>query len=349
MILFNKTQAQFLNTGIGVYTAEIAQRLKDHDDIVFIQAPYIGKDSLKNKIIRNLWEQIMVPFFMLKSRAQFCHITNNVGVPFLKCGKYVLTVHDVIPLVFPHLYFHNSWKRYSFYCRLKWAVKNSSRIITVSEYSKQDIMKYFHLKPEKIDVVYLGIHPRYHVFSDQKKAMLYEALGEQHFVLGIGGDEPRKNIQRLIKAFLLLKERMSYPGELFIVGQVGEAFQSKYLAYDFIRFLGNVTEERLISLYNLAEIFVFPSLYEGFGLPPLEAMACGTPVVTSNLSSLPEITMDAALHVDPYNIQEIFDAMKRILYNRQMRQVLISKGLFRAKQFTWENTIDGILESYEKV
>ena len=201
------------------------------------------------------------------------------------------------------------------------AVKRSHRILTVSEASKRDIMHFFDVAPEKIVVVYNAIDERFRTApSDEEVARVRERYQLDHgFVLYVGNIKPHKNLVRLIEAFDLLRRRGFEELKLLIIGDeisklpaLRRAVHTHKL-HKHVRFLGYLPDETLAVLYRLAAVFVFPSLYEGFGLPPLEAMACGTPVVTSNVSSLPEVAGDAAVLVDPYDVESIVDGIERVL------------------------------------
>jgi len=202
--------------------------------------------------------------------------------------------------------------------------------IATSQNTKKDLIDRFNISPEKIEVIYEGVSDRFKP-GKQKK---------QNFVLAVSTLEPRKNFVRIIQSYINLREKFSAAEDLIIVGKKGWHFKEilnippEYESH--IDFTGYVSENKLIELYQTAKIFVYPSLYEGFGLPVLEAMACGCPVITSNVSSLPEVAGDAAILVDPYNTDALTDAMHKVLTNENLRERLAVMGLERAKKFSWE-------------
>jgi len=175
------------------------------------------------------------------------------------------------------------------------------------------------------------------------------------FVLFVGHLEPRKNLARLVEAFSILKSKTKLPHKLVILGRESWGYEPVFEAVERhnecsdIVFTGYVDEDDLPLVYNLADALAFPSLYEGFGLPLLEAMACGVPVVTSKVSSLPEVAGKAAILVDPYNVEEIADGLAAVLEDEALRQALINKGLDRAKKFRWEEAAAQIIHAYEEV
>jgi glycosyltransferase involved in cell wall biosynthesis len=178
---------------------------------------------------------------------------------------------------------------------------------------------------------------------------------DQRFVLYVGNIKPHKNVERLIEAFHALRRRDLHDLKLLIIGDEISSFPAlrravhRHKLHKHVRFLGYLPDETLAILYRLASVFVFPSLYEGFGLPPLEAMAIGTPVVTSNASSLPEIAGDAAILVDPYSIDAIEDGMRRVLTDPLLAADLRRKGLLRAQQFSWQGSVAKTLEIYRAI
>jgi glycosyltransferase involved in cell wall biosynthesis len=234
------------------------------------------------------------------------------------------------------------------------AARRSNRILTVSEASKRDIIRFFNVPADKIVVVYNAIDERFRVPpAEEAIARVRERYQlDRRFVLYAGNIKPHKNLVRLIEAFAELRKRGFDDLTLLIIGDeisklpaLRRAVQ-KYKLHKHVRFLGFLPDETLHVLYRLAAVFVFPSLYEGFGLPPLEAMASGTPVVTSNISSLPEVAGDAAVLVDPYDAVAIKDGIKSILTNPALAAELRAKGLSRAREFSWERSVARTREIY---
>src|SRR2546421_959553 len=237
------------------------------------------------------------------------------------------------------------------------AARRATRVLTVSESSKRDILRFVDAPPEKIDVIYNAYDER---FADEPREEDVIRVRERYqlhdeFVLYAGNVKPHKNLERLIEAFDLVRTRGLGHLKLVLIGDEISKYAAlrravhQHRLHKYVRFLGYLPEETLAVMYRLAGVFVFPSLYEGFGLPPLEAMASGTPVVTSNVSSLPEVAGDAAVLVDPYDPHAIADGIHRVLTDEELRRSLRQKGILRAKQFSWEQSVRRIREIYDEV
>jgi glycosyltransferase involved in cell wall biosynthesis len=267
-----------------------------------------------------------------------------------------VTIHDCIHLMFPQ-YLPNrlayTYARLSLYT----ATRRADRILTVSETSKVDILRFFQVPAEKITVIHNAIDER---FRTAPSEAVVELVRERYqlkdqFVLYVGNIKPHKNLERLIDAFSRLRRHGADHLKLLIIGDQISKYQGlrravhKHKLHKHVRFLGFVPLETLAVLYRLADVFVFPSLYEGFGLPPLEAMASGTPVVTSNVSSLPEVVGDAAILVDPYDPQSIADGMRKVLEDADLRAGLSARGLEQARKYSWERSVERIRQIYEEV
>ena len=268
--------------------------------------------------------------------------------------KYICTVHDLTPLLFPE--HHVLGRPLIFRMMFLTTLKNADGIIADSESTRKDILKYINIPQGKITVIYPGVdYERYKPLSKKEVQVINEKYAfEFPYILYIGTLEPRKNIPFLIEAFHAIK-KTGIKHKLVIVGRKGWKYKEIFeiverlgLQKDII-FTGYVPAEDLPKFYNAADLFVYPSLYEGFGLPPLEAMACGTPVITSNTSSLPEVVGDAGIMVGPYDVSKLADAMLKVLKDEGLRQDMIGRGLERAKLFSWEKTARETLRVYEKV
>jgi glycosyltransferase involved in cell wall biosynthesis len=229
----------------------------------------------------------------------------------------------------------------------------ADKIITVSQNTKDDLVEMFNYNPNKIKVIYNGVDSSYKLIDNKK--LISEINNKyntgENFLLYVGNIKPHKNIPVLLKALSNIDKQ----NKLVIVGKRDKAYDEIFDIIDQnnlkdrIIFTGFVPDEDLILLYNAAALFVYPSLYEGFGLPPLEAMACGTPVITSNVSSLPEVVGDAAITVDPHNIKELSKKINKILSNKDLQNKMIQRGIERAKQFTWDKTARETIKVYEDV
>jgi glycosyltransferase involved in cell wall biosynthesis len=276
--------------------------------------------------------------------------------PLTPC-KSVVTIHDCIHLRFPQ-YLPNRLG-YAYARGSLWiAAHRSNRVLTVSDASKRDILRYFHVPPAKIDVIYNAIDDRFNETpADEEIVRVRERYQLNNpFVLYAGNIKPHKNLERLIESFHILRRGGGFEQvKLLIIGDEISKYATlrravhKYKLHKHVRFFGFVSNETLAVLYRLAAVFVFPSLYEGFGLPPLEAMASGTPVITSNVSSLPEVVGDAALLIDPYEPQAIADAMRRVLSEAPLRASLRARGLERVREFSWERSVGRVHQIYGEV
>ena len=240
------------------------------------------------------------------------------------------------------------------------AVAAADVIAAVSHATRKTLIEYFHTPPEKITIIPNGIRSYFRRITDPiLLSATRHKFGLKHpLVLGVGTLEPRKNHLGLIKAFHKAQsaaEKKQRPAMLALAGGPGWLYDetqrliAKLKLENKVRFLGRVSELELITLYSMADVFVFPSFYEGFGVPPIEAMACGAPVITSNTSSLPEVAGDAALLIDPHNTGELARAILQVLANEQLRDELRQKGYARAQHFTWPKSASKMLSVYQQL
>ncbi len=290
------------------------------------------------------------------------HIPHLFGTPRNLPCPYVMTVHDVLE----HMYRNHdrSGVRRSLYFELtRRVLKGAARIIAVSKYTKSEIEKLFGIPGSHIEVVYNAIDERFlcgHASDMERQRLAERYLITYPFLLYAGRISPHKNLVRIIEAFSALKAQLEkeakFPDlKLIIIGD--ELSKHPDLrrtvvrggVQNDVRFLGFIPIEMLRVFYDAAKIFVFPSLYEGFGLPPLEAMAHGTPVVTSNTSSLPEVVDNAAVMVNPENVFEIMRALHRVLVDQSLREKLKQRGYEQVKRFSWDESARRILAVYEEV
>ena len=303
-------------------------------------------------------EQVLIPQDLRRERADLFHSPHYVLSPFTPC-KSVVTIHDCIHLRFPQ-YLPNQRLGYAYAKSFLWlATHRSNRILTVSEASKRDILEYFNVPPHKIDVIYNGIDERFgNPPADEDVVRVRERYQlDDPFILYAGNIKPHKNLGRLIEAFHVLRASGSEfeSVKLVIIGDEIAKYAAlrhavhRHKLHKHVRFFGFVPARTLAILYRLAAVFVFPSLYEGFGLPPLEAMASGTPVITSNVSSLPEVVGDAAVLIDPLQPEAIADALRRVLSDAGLRADLRLRGLERARHFSWEHSARRVREIYDEV
>jgi len=310
--------------------------------------------SYENHFTRDFWEQVYLPLKLHTYKIDVYHGPNYVLPIFAKTGM-VLTAYDMTLFATPEYY--KPISRFRVQRLLKTSAKRAHKIVTGSENSKQDIIEILKVPEEKVQVVYIGIEDVYRAIDDKRGLDFVKTRYgiTSRFILHVGSLNPRKNIPRLIDAYNILPAEILKEYELVIVGKkswkADKIFaKTKQLGLeDRVIFTGFVADSDLPLLMNAADLLAFPSLYEGFGIPPLEAMACGTPVVASNTSSIPEVVGDAALLFDPYNVEEIANAMYRALTNEQLRDELRQKGFERAKQFSWEKAARETLAVYEGV
>jgi glycosyltransferase involved in cell wall biosynthesis len=264
----------------------------------------------------------------------------------------VITVHDIAYIRFPDL-LNKSRQIYKKYI-LSLSVKKADIIIAVSHSTKRDIIEFFKVDEKKIKVIHHGVESRFHPISNVEGYRTRNNLPSK-MILNIGTLEPRKNVVTLIKAFKKLQERGFKDYVLTIAGEKGWLYKKIFKEIkssgmeQSIRLLGVVRDEELPLLYNCADLFVYPSLYEGFGLPPLEAMACGVPIITSNTSSLPEVVGNAGIMVDPNDIESLSDEMYRVLKDKELKHQMSRDGLKRSKMFTWEKMANEVLETYNEI
>jgi glycosyltransferase involved in cell wall biosynthesis len=295
-------------------------------------------------------------------RCDLLHVPHLFWKPQSVPCPYVVTVHDLLD----HLYKVNSasWaKRQLHFEFTKRVLHRAARIFAVSNFSKQDTERLFAVPGDRIEVIYNALDDRFrqgHATDADRKLIAERYQVTYPFLLYAGRISPHKNVIRIIEAFSALKTELQKEGKypdlrLIIIGDELSKHPDlrraviKSRAQNDVRFLGFVPIGVLRIFYDLAKIFVFPSLYEGFGLPPLEAMAHGTPVVTSNTSSIPEVVGNAAVMVNPENVFEIMHALHRVLLDQPVREKLKARGVLQAQKFSWDDSVQRMLEVYHEV
>ena len=322
----------------------------------------------KNK---QLMSHLAFPFFVRGLSPDLCHIPLN-AVPFGTPHPYIVTIHDVGSMLYGKTHgVRNEMRRE----RFRRGLLNAAKVIAVSNATRRDVETLIGIPPNRIRTIYNAPDPIFRpsapavAFSgdatfqyqpDEMQRILDRYQIHYPFLLYAGRTNPPKNIPRLVEAFSVLRGELAGLGvfenlRLIIIGDEISKYPSLRHAViqsrveDTVRFLGFVPIETLCVFYQSAAAFVFPSLYEGFGLPPLEAMACGTPVVVSGVSSLPEVVGDAALIVNPENVFDIARGMREVLLDRELRETLIHCGFQQVKRFSWESTASQVLAAYEEV
>ncbi|MEA5577518.1 glycosyltransferase family 1 protein [Anabaena sp. UHCC 0451] len=285
--------------------------------------------GIKGHLNRLIWTQSQLPkiYQNLKSQLLFSPIPE---APLYTNCRFIVTVLDLIPLRFPKLSPLTLYHRYY----IPEVLNQAQHIISISQATANDITEFYQIPSNKITSIPLACDRSHFQFLN---------LPTKNYFLYIGRQHPYKNLQRLITAFSALPNRNDY--ELWLVGPTDKRYtplletQVETLGINhLVKFLNYVPYEELPIIINQALALVFPSLWEGFGLPVLEAMACGTPVITSNLSSLPEVTGDAAILINPYNSEEITSAMQNLINDEETRKQLSQQGINRANQFSWDKT-----------
>ncbi|MDR3128921.1 MAG: glycosyltransferase family 4 protein [Tannerellaceae bacterium] len=335
-------KARFLSqpmTGTQRYGAELSLRLKQIDPSIHFVCP---KNVIQHELFEKLqaevvghktgllWEQIDLPKY-LKAHNNPLLVNYVASAPF-GYGNRIVTLHDITYLRYPKSYS----LKFRLQCRLltPLILKNSLALITVSEFSKKEISGHFrNYPPPSIHVIYNATGSQFTVKSPNKPSIPYLLAVSSHFY--------HKNIARLIEAFVDLHKSGKIDIPLVIAGgsspySGNQNFNT--VSDSSIRFMGRVSDEELISLYQSATAFIFPSLYEGFGIPPLEAQACGCPVIASNAAAIPEVLGDSVLYFNPDSVSEMQDAIYSIVTDASLRQSLREKGLENVKRFSWDDS-----------
>ena len=342
--LLNINSSDRLNV---IWTGELPSNIKKDNADIFLISGRHGE----------FFEKFYLPNLLNKNNNDLYHIPQNgIGFPFDSSINTIVTIHDLIPYIMPETVGKGYLKR--FLRDMPYIISQAAGIITVSEYSKKDILRFFPEFPEeKIFVTPLAANTTFKPLDKNlcKKHIKDNFKVEDPFILYVGGFSKRKNVKELILAFKHVKPSLNKNYKLIIAGSLRDEgislknfVESEGLS-DSIVFTGFIEDSFLPTLYNAADAFVYPSLYEGFGLPPLEAMSCKTPVITSNLTSIPEVTSDAAILINPHNIDELSSALVTLLNNDSLKQNLAEKGYKRSQNFTWNNTAEKTFAAYKKV
>lgn len=359
--------------GVGSYTASLIEALAAVDTsnryVLFpffyymfdpgyknLQPPAanftVRFQSVPDRWVRFLWDHSRIPRHLLLGRLDVLHST-TFSVPAKYFGKLVVTIYDLSFLHYPE--HHTEENRIHCLRGTLDGARRADRIIAISEHTKKDLMEFVNIKEERISVALGAAHREFHQRPESEvQACVRERLGlDKPYLLSVGTVEPRKNTRLLIRAYCSLPAEVREQFPLVIAGGKGWLSSDLYAwvqeigAGSTVNFLGYVPQADLPFLYCGAVCFLYPSLYEGFGLPPLEAMACGTPVITSNTSSLPEVVGKAAILIDPLSEMELREAIMKVLENPEMRTKMASMGLERASMFSWEKTARETLNAYE--
>lgn len=300
---------------------------------------------------RVVWEQVALPVLLRRMHVDVFHSPANVLPLRVPCAT-VLTIHDLSFVHYPQ-FFRPSRRMYQ--RAFTWrSARAASRIIAVSESTRGDLIAHFGVDPERIRVVYPSIESRYQPVADPTRlaAFRHEHALPERFLLYLGNLEPRKNVEGLVEAYARLRAVAPDTPPLVIAGGKGWFYETLFARVRTlglersVTFAGYVRDEEQPLWYAAAELFIYPSFFEGFGLPVAEAMACGTPVITSNVSSLPEVAGDVAVQVDPHDSAALAHTMRRLLQDDQARQRLAAEGPHWARQFSTERAIQGCRNVY---
>lgn len=355
----------YRSAGITWYIYHLLQHLTPSDDLaftVFLSEPR-AREIFKPLAIacsrlpthkpmtRIFWEQIIQPIALRRENIAVLHALAFAG-PIVISIPWLATIFDLSFARYPHSF--NRLNR----IYLTWAAQNSvrhaNRLIAISESTKRDLIKMFGARPEQVSVIYCGVDPAFSPTPTRLDAQARAKMPAQ-FILHVGTIEPRKNIVRLIRAFAQAKRAARLPHQLVLIGargwkyaEVDQVIAQENIANAVI-FPGYIPQDELPAWYRAADLFVYPSLYEGFGLPPLEALASGTPVISSNAAALPEVVGEAAIQVSPADHAALTDAIIRILNDSSLREQMTARGIAQAKKFSWERAGQETMALYRTI
>ena len=305
----------------------------------------------------SLKEQIFLPLQLIKIKPDLAHFP-HFNVPIFWWGKYVVTIHDLIKHLsrgvetttrWPIFY----WFKYLNYKILVWlVVKRATKIITPSNYWKEELIRRYHLPREKVIVTYEGVDKKFSIFNFQfsKRKILEKYKIKTPFIIYTGSLYPHKNVEVLIKAVKKLNKEMQV---YLVIVCARNIFYERFLkkveklgAKNYVNFIGFVPDEELAAIYQHAEAFVFPSLIEGFGLPGLEAMACGVPVLVSDIPVFREIYKDAVVYFDPFSVNDLVEKIKKIIKDEKLKRRLKIKGKKLISLYSWKKMAQKTIETY---
>ena len=305
---------------------------------------------MKLKQVQGSWmslsQQWELPRLLHDIKADLFHAPSFMAPLVCPC-RLVMTIHDLNHMVLPQFYtpFHQFY--YQLFVRS--CIRRSDYILTVSNFSKDEIVRNLDISPDKIFVTYNGVSGNYHPVADQEYLDYVRDLYElpERFILCLSNNKPHKNVHQLVRAYchsqLTIPLVLACPVDTSLI-RIAENYGKKHLIY-FSKF---IAEEHLPSVYSMTHLFVYPSTYEGFGLPPLEALSCGAPVVVAHSSSLPEVVGDSAIFTDPFDYHDIARALELGVKDEALRQRLSKLGVQHAKRFSWQAMTDQTVEIYQK-
>ena len=338
--------ARFLTqklTGVQRYAIELSRRLKSiyQDEVVLVSPHNIINTDVAEELgakaigthTGHLWEQWDLPNFLRKQGTPLLINLSNTA-PLLYRNK-VTTIHDITFVRYPST-FSKSFVLF-YRALIPWVIRTSKHIFTVSEFSKKEISSFYHVNANRFSVVY-------NAASNEFKPVQDNALNSKRYFMAVSSIKENKNFIYILEAFshFSVKHTDVY---LYVMGDLqSKSFQkidiSKYTNNKQIKILGRVSDEDLVKYYSNAIAFIFPSLYEGFGIPPLEAQACGCPAICSDASCLPEVFRDSVLYCNPYRVETLVDAMDTILEDNSLRENLVEKGRVNVSRYSWEQSAE---------
>ena len=359
----------FAQTGIGSYIRHLLEYVFAHDTlndyVVFLMPEEFDNFELPNERVRKVkadckwygWkEQLFFPFILYREHLDLMHFT-HFNSPILYLKRSVITIHDITPVFFPGHKMKSPLRKAAFRLVFLSSVRKARRIIAVSHSTKNDIVRYFHIDHRKIEVIYEGVDKQFRLIEDRA---CVEDFKEKHgfkrpFLFYTGVWRNHKNLVGLIRAFKLVREKYRLDLDLVLGGkedpyypEVRRAWEESGLG-DHIIPVGFIDQAELTLFYNAASAFIVPSLYEGFGLIGLEAMSCGTPVVSSNRTSLPEILGDAAVYFDPEDPEDMAEKISMVINEKKLYNELREKGLLQIKKYSWNRMGEKIFDLYTKI
>ncbi|GAN33062.1 MAG: glycosyltransferase family 1 protein [Candidatus Brocadia sp. AMX2] len=313
---------------------------------------FIQMSPPKGTLLKAFWQALIFPKVVKKYNLNVLHYTNPIPILKRHC-PIVVTIHDLAEFIQPTKY--GALKSYAKRLFVLLCIKKANFIITVSDTTKRAILDLLDYTPESIDVTLEGISQNLSVDNNDGEYIFEKYHIPRNYILYVGVIEKTKQVESIVKAFSRLDDSLQRNYAIVIAGNKGNAYEEVKATIrnceleKKVFFLGYVQDNDLKYLYKKAKVFVFPSLIEGFGLPVLEAMGHGIPVIASDIPVISEVVGDAAVLVDPYDITALRDAMSKILLDEELRNSLITKSLERIKDFSWENTARKTLEIYRKL
>ena len=372
----NSQKLLSMNTGVGNYTYNLVRNLLAVDRenrycLFFFNEFTDGKNLFSSSVApyrveqsgystrrntpRILWEQLMLPRRARACKVDVFHYIDHTLSLIRKPCPTVITVHDLAFFRVPEMY--NLSRRFYKQFVSQRSIRRANRVITISEFTRREILELTGVDGDRVEVIPYGISSIFRPLPAEGEVEAYRVRAglPDKFVLFVGTLQPRKNVDGLVRAFHQARRKAAFPHKLVLCGGRGWLYDEifdliKRLGLtDHVRYMDSVPHEELPVVYNLADLFVYPSWFEGFGLPPLEAMACGTPVICSSATSLPEVVGDAGITIPPSDIDGLADAIARVLDDGELAAGMSRAGLERARRFSWEENARRTIDVYQRI